>query len=133
MERVILSGPDFCAVTEDGCLVEYVPLDPRDQYGDLLLGRVDRMMPGLDCAFVDIGRKKSGFLPLKENSRSFDGPQLRSGQTVLVQVRREENGDKGAFLTRDVTLGGQRVVLMPCNRYIGCSSRLTDEAENNGC
>ena len=60
MKRVILKGPDFCAVTEDGRLTEYIPLDPKEQSGDILLGRIDRMMPGMNCAFVDIGRRKNG-------------------------------------------------------------------------
>ena len=49
MKRVILNGPDFCAVTEDERLTEYIPRDPKEQSGDILLGRIDRMMPGMNC------------------------------------------------------------------------------------
>ena len=73
MKRTILKGPGFCAVTEDGILVEYVPVNAGEQSGAILLGKTDRLMPGMNCAFVDIGRKKSGFLPLDENSGSFTG------------------------------------------------------------
>ena len=128
MIRKIICGPGFCAVTEDGVLVEYIPNDPSDQCGDILLGKTDRLMPGMNCAFVDIGRKKSGFLPLDENSSSFTGGKVRSGESPIVQIKKEENGTKGAFLTRDITLPGTMVILMPMNRYIGVSSRITDES-----
>ena len=127
MTRKIICGPGFCAVTEDNVLVEYFPDDADDQCGDILLGKTDRLMPGMNCAFVDIGRKKSGFLPLDENSDSFTGGKIRSGESMAVQIKKEENGSKGAFLTRDITLPGAMVILMPMNRYIGVSSRITDE------
>ena len=126
MKRTILKGPGFCAVTEDGILVEYVPVNAGEQSGAILLGKTDRMMPGMNCAFVDIGRKKSGFLPLDENSGSFTGDKVRSGETMILQVKKEEIGEKGAFLTRDVTLAGSLAILMPMNRYVGVSSRVKD-------
>ena len=128
MKRTILSSPSFCAVTEDGTLVEYILKDPGDQCGDILLGKIDRMMPGIGCAFVDIGRKKDGYLPLTENSASYTGLPLRSGEIRILQVKKEESGEKGAFLTCDITLPGRYVILMPLNRHIGVSSRI-DEKE----
>ena len=127
VKRVIITGPGYCAVTEDGLLAEYVPCDPEDRCGDIILGRTDRLMPGMKCAFVDIGRKKSGFLPLDEESGSFDGEKVRSGETMILQVKKEENREKGAFLTRDITFPARYVILMPMNRYIGVSSRIRDE------
>ena len=127
MERILYRFPDGCAVCENGRLAEYISLQEETQSGDIILAKVDRMMNGMDCAFADIGRKKDGFLPLKENSRSFtDGP-VRSGDRIAVQIRREENGGKGAFLSRDLTIPGKTVILMPKNRYIGISSRIPDE------
>lgn len=126
MKRIIVKGSDFCALTEDGVLVEYIPKNNGEQNGAILLGRTDRLMPGMNCAFVDIGRKKSGFLPMEENSSSFTGEKIRSGETMILQVKKEETGEKGAFLTRDVTLAGSLTILMPMNRYIGVSSRLKD-------
>ena len=127
MTRTILTGDGFCAVTEDGKLVEYIPAGSADQCGDILLGRIDRMMPGMNCAFVDVGRKKDGFLPLTEDSGSFTGVALRSGDLTTVQIKKEEKGEKGVFLTRDLTLPGRYVIVMPMNRHIGVSSRITDE------
>ena len=127
MVRKIICGPGFSAVTEDGVLVEYIPDDLTDQCGDILLGRTDRVMPGMNCMFVDIGRKKSGFLPMDENSESFTGGKIHSGDRILLQIKKEETGSKGAFLTRDITLPGSLVILMPMNRYIGVSNRISDE------
>ena len=107
--------------------MEVLRKDAGDQAGEILLGKIDRMMPGMDCCFVDIGRKRSGYLPLTEGSNSFTGERLRSGEQVIVQIRKEEFGEKGAFLTRDVTLAGRYVMLMPMNRHIGVSSRITEE------
>ena len=128
-DRKIICGSGFCAVTEDGRLVEYISAESDDRSGSVLLGRIDRMMPGMNCAFADIGRKKNGFLPLDEESGSFTGGEIQSGDTLVLQVKKEETGDKGAFLTRDITLPGSTVILMPMNRYIGVSSRVRDEAE----
>ena len=127
MERVILKGPDFCAVVEDGRLMEYIRQDLSEQSGDILLGKIDRMMPNLNCAFVNIGRTKNGFLPLEENGKTFQEGKPKSGETMILQIRKEETGEKGAFLTRDITLAGTYVILMPKNRYIGVSSRIDDE------
>ena len=127
MERILYRFPDGFAVCEDGRLAEYISLQEETQSGDIILAKVDRMMNGMTCAFADIGRKKDGFLPLKENSRSFTDGQVRSGDRIAVQIRREENSEKGAFLSRDLTIPGKTVILMPKNRYIGVSSRIPDE------
>ena len=127
MKRQIIKGPGYCAVTEDGHLVEYLPTEQADHCGDILLGRIDRMMPGMKCAFADIGRKRSGFLPLDEVSRSFSGPPARSGELMILQIKKEEIGEKGAFLTRDIAFPGKLIILMPLNRYIGVSARISDQ------
>ena len=128
MERKIIAGSGWCAVTEDGVLMEYLSDINSGQSGSVLLGKTDRLMPGMNCAFVDIGRKRSAFLPLNEESGSFAGGQVRSGETMILQVKKEETGLKGAYLTRDITLPGTYVILMPMNRYIGVSGRIRDEA-----
>lgn len=129
MERKIFRFPDGAAVTENGRLVEYLDLRNETQSGDIILAKVDRMMPGMECAFADIGRQKDGFLPLKENSASFTGGSVQSGEKIAVQIRREENGAKGAFLSRDLTFPGRYAIVMPMNRHIGVSSRITGNDE----
>ena len=131
MNRTIYILPDACAVAEDNRLVEYLPSDSDAQSGDILIARIGRIMAGMECAFADIGRSKSGFLPLAENSSSFQGAALRSGDLTVVQIRREENGTKGAFLSRDLSIPGEKVILMPMNRYIGVSNRITEPEERD--
>ena len=115
------------ALTEDGALIEYLREDASAASTEAIyLGVVRRVMPGMSAAFVDIGEEKMGFLPLKENSATFEGQPLRTGMRVPVQVRRAAQGTKGAFLTRDITLCGEYVLLMPMNRHIGVSARVTD-------
>jgi len=128
MERIIYANEAFCAVEENRRLVEYIPVREEDQTGRILYGKVNRIMAGLEAAFVDIGRERDGFLPLRENSNSFTEPDFRSGDRVLVQIRREETGKKGAALSRDISLPGSYLILMPMNRHIGISARIQDPA-----
>ena len=110
-------------------LLEYYEDAPQSErvVGSVFLGRVERVLPDMGAAFVSIGLKQSGFLHLKE-AQSFhraggDAP-LMSGQTTLVQARKAPKGGKGAFLTRDISLPGQYVLVMPCNRFVGISKRI---------
>lgn len=113
------------ALVEDGKLCEYLRDDASAATEAIYAGRVERVVTGMKAAFVDIGQEKNGFLPLEERSATF--PKLQVGDTVLVQVKKEAQGTKGAFLTRDLTLCGETVILMPLNRYVGCSSRIVEE------
>ena len=99
--------------------------------------RVTRVEPSLEAAFVDFGAERHGFLPLKEISREyFDGKRLqdggqrtpiqdliKEGQEILVQVDKEERGNKGAALTTFISLAGRYMVLMPNNPRAGGISR----------
>ena len=130
MSRTLLIAagtPMEAAVAEDGRLAEYL-IDSGDggAADTVLLGRVERIVKGMDAAFVDIGAERSAFLPLKEKSGSFDAVPLQCGMAVPVQIRREAHDRKGAFLSRDITLCGEYVLLMPLNRYTGISAKITD-------
>ncbi len=127
-EIFVAGRPREIAVMEDGRLVEYL-VEDGDAFGaeSIYLGRVERVVSGMQAAFVDIGQEKCGFLPLEERSRSATLPKLQCGMRVLVQIKKEAQGTKGAFLTRDITLCGEYLLFMPCNRYIGVSSRVEDE------
>lgn len=116
------------AVVEDGRLVEYLPEEKEAAAEAVYLGRVERVVPGMKAAFVNIGQDKAGFLPLEEHSAK-DLPKLQSGQHILVQVRKEAQGVKGAFLTREITLCGEYVLLSPMSRMIAVSSRIEREGE----
>lgn len=114
------------AVVEDGRLVEFFPADDASASEAIILGKVERIMPGMRAAFVQIGQEKCGFLPLEERSCP-DFPKLQTGMSVLVQVRKEAQGVKGAFLSRDINLCGEFVLFSPMNRMTAVSSRITKE------
>lgn len=121
------AGMDI-AVLEDGRLVEYLPADEDASAEAIYLGRVERVMPGMKAAFVNIGQERAGFLPLEERSTK-DLPKLQTGMSVLVQVRKEAHGEKGAFLSRDISLCGEYVLFSPMNRMAAVSSRITKEKQ----
>lgn len=116
------------AVVEDGRLVEYLPADEDASAEAIYLGRVERIMPGMKAAFVNIGQERAGFLPLEERS-ARDLPKLQTGMNILVQVRKEAHGEKGAFLSRDISLCGEYVLFSPMNKTAAVSSRITKEKQ----
>ena len=96
-------------------------------------GKVTRVEPSLEAAFVDFGAERHGFLPLKEISRQYHSKGMsdkssikelvREGQEVIIQVEKEERGNKGAALTTYISLAGRYLVLMPNNPKAGGISR----------
>nr|WP_288499758.1 ribonuclease E [uncultured Pseudomonas sp.] len=104
-------------------------------------GRITRVEPSLEAAFVDFGSERHGFLPLKEISREYfsKAPEgrvnikdvLKEGQEVIVQVEKEERGNKGAALTTFISLAGRYLVLMPNNPRAGGISRRIEGEERN--
>ncbi len=104
-------------------------------------GKITRIEPSLEAAFVDYGAERHGFLPLKEISRTYFRPDadtsgrvnikdvLREGQEVVVQVAKEERGNKGAALTTFISLAGRYLVLMPNNPRAGGVSRRIEGEE----
>ena len=107
-------------------------------------GRITRVEPSLEAAFVDFGSERHGFLPLKEISREYfkkTGESsngrvnikdvLTEGQEVIIQVEKEERGNKGAALTTFISLAGRYMVLMPNNPRAGGISRRIEGEERN--
>ncbi|WP_024950612.1 ribonuclease E [Cobetia crustatorum] len=103
-------------------------------------GKITRIEPSLEACFVDFGAERHGFLPLKEISREYfskDPGQgrpnirevLKEGQEVIVQVDKEERGNKGAALTTFISLAGRYLVLMPNNPRAGGISRRIEGEE----
>jgi ribonuclease E len=113
--------------------------------GNIYQGRVTRVEPSLEAAFVDYGAERQGFLPLKEISRSHfrnfspSTPMaqvrikdvIEEGQKLLVQVEKDERGTKGAALTTFISLAGRYLVLMPNNPKGGGISRRIDGEERS--
>ena len=107
-------------------------------------GKITRVEPSLEAAFVDYGAERHGFLPLKEVARSYfkEGATagggrvsikdaLSEGQEIIVQVEKEERGNKGAALTSFVSLAGRYLVLMPNNPRAGGVSRRIEGEDRN--
>ena len=106
-------------------------------------GKITRVEPSLEAAFVDYGADRHGFLPLKEISPAyFNGQQdnngrvsirdlVKEGQEILVQIDKEERGTKGAALTTFISLAGRYLVLMPNNPRAGGVSRRIEGDERS--
>ena len=106
-------------------------------------GVITRIEPSLEAAFVDYGNERHGFLPFKEVSRSFfQNPDadparvsikeaLREGQELIVQIDKDERGNKGAALTTFISLAGRYIVLMPNNPRGGGVSRRVEGEDRN--
>lgn len=116
----------------------------EQKQSNIYKGKVTRVEPSLEAAFVDYGEERHGFLPLKEVSRSsfkssfHDGGRrptinevLEEGQELIVQVEKEERGTKGAALTTFITLPGCYLVLMPNNPRAGGVSRRIEGDERD--
>ena len=106
-------------------------------------GKITRIEPSLEAAFVDYGAERHGFLPLKEISRIYFKPDadtsgrinikevLNEGQEIVIQVSKEERGNKGAALTTFISLAGRYSVLMPNNPRAGGVSRRIEGEERS--
>ena len=107
--------------------------------GNIYKGVITRIEPGLEACFVNYGEERHGFLPFKEIARSYfkEGVDVRTariqdalheGQELIIQVEKEERGNKGAALTTFISLAGRYLVLMPNNpRGGGVSRRVEGE------
>jgi len=107
----------------------------RGILGNVYLGKVVRVLPGMQSAFVDIGLEKSAFIHVADINNGTDVPIEKlvfDGQTILVQVLKDPLGTKGARLTTHISIAGRNLVYLPLdekNGQIGISQRITDEAE----
>jgi ribonuclease G len=137
------------AFLENGVLVEFFIEKKNDNsmVGNIYKGKVARIVPGMDAAFVDIGLAKSAFLYVgdiildKMMYEEYDDSDyhvtlneriegvLEEGQELTVQVSREPIGQKGTRVTSKVTLPGRLLVLMPGTEHIGVSRRIEQEEE----
>ncbi|KWX85748.1 ribonuclease [Paenibacillus riograndensis] len=129
------------ALLDNGSLVEYAA--ERDQQqglvGSYYKGRVMNVLPGMQAAFVDIGQKKNAFLYVDDVLHPHLERQpevkpsietlLQPGQEIVVQVRKEPRGGKGARVTTHYTLPGRWMVYMPFADYVGVSKKISRESE----
>lgn len=124
------------AVLEEGNIVEHYVTrhDDRSIVGNVYLGKVQNVLPGMEASFVDIGESRNGVLYAGEvGIAGEDGEEiprietvLKSGQPVVVQVTKDPMRAKGARLTAMVSLAGRHLVLVPGAKSIGVSRKLSD-------
>lgn len=133
------------AIVEDDKLTK-IFIDRGDEagiVGNIYLGRIGKVVPGIQSAFVDIGLKKDAFLHRSDISTSLDVLDVlnisgnkndirnlvQDGQKILVQVSKEPIRNKGARISSKITLPGRYLVYMPGSKKIGVSRRITDKNE----
>jgi ribonuclease E len=135
------SGRSHVAVLEGRNLVEHYVAEPQDDErtidGNIYLGKVQNVQPGMEAAFVDIGTQKNAILyrgDVRTEDGEFEGERpriervLRNGQAIVVQVTKNPIAHKGARLTQEVSLAGRFVVMVPDQPgTYGISKRLPDD------
>ncbi len=140
VERVMLvhgdsAGTQIGVLEKDQIVEHYVARsDDRSLVGNVYLGRVQNVLPGMEASFVDIGEARNGVLYAGEVGIAGDeGDEvprietvLKSGQSILVQVTKDPMRSKGARLTALVSIAGRHLVLVPNAKSIGVSRRLPD-------
>ena len=126
------------AVTQQG-VVQELHIErtaSRGLVGNVYLGRVCRILPGMQSAFIDIGLERTAFLHVADiwsDRQNGEGPRpiekiLTEGQSLMVQVLKDPIGTKGARLSTQVSLAGRLLVYLPQEKHIGISQRIEDEA-----
>jgi len=127
----VLPKAFLMALVADGRLVELLVVrrDRPSRVGSIFLGRLERVMPDLDAAFVDIGIGRSGFLRAEDRSGSDGWPPL--GAPVLAQVRNDGEGDKGPRLSMNVAVSGRYLVYHPNGSGVTFSRRIEGESERD--
>jgi len=132
------------AIVENGALQEVSIERQRSRgiVGNIYKGKVNRVLPGMEAAFVDIGLEKAGFLHVsdidtggdsagteEDTTRPTINELLREGETVLVQVVKDPIGTKGARLTTSISVPSRYLVYMPNSTTVGISVKIEDEVE----
>ncbi len=140
MKRMLINATQAeerrLAIVDGQKLLDYeIEIEGREQRkGNIYKAVVTRVEPSLEACFVDYGEERHGFLPFKEISKQYFSSNvsasqariqgvIKEGQDLLIQVEKEERGNKGAALTTFISLAGRYVVLMPNNPRGGGVSR----------
>lgn len=139
------------AILEDDSLVEFMVDRPEAErlVGDIYLGQVEAVLPGIQAAFVDIGTDKAAFLHVSDVAQDGAGDEdeedeesngksrryppiqdlVKKGERLIVQVSKEPIGTKGPRVTTQVSLPGRFLVFMPYSNHIGVSRKIDDREE----
>ena len=127
----VLPDAFLMALVADGRLVELqiVRRDRPSRVESVFLGRLERVMPDLDAAFVDIGIGRSGFLRAEDRAGLDGWPP--AGAPMLVQVRNDSDGDKGPRVSMNLAVTGRYLVYHPVGSGVGFSRRIEGESERD--
>jgi ribonuclease G len=125
------------AIVEDGRLAEVFWADENENIGNIYKGRVKDILPGLSCAFIDIGLQKNAFIyagdivipGVKKGTNALQ--LLKTGQDILVQVKKEAFSEKGARVTGNVSIPGHLLVLLPYQNEVSISRKIIDDIRRN--
>ena len=131
------------ALVENGKLIEYYEEDSRDlrKEGNMYLGIVKDIIPGMQSAFVDIGTEKNSFIHLKDVLPKVDETKeevknnisiskiVKPGQKLLVQVKKDSNQKKGARVSTHITIPSKYIVLMPNTDIVTISQKIENKKE----
>jgi len=122
------------AILEDGELQEVFDEENETIAGNLYVGVIQKIIPALNAAFVDIGEGKNGFLRISDIGKSYiqqvlNGKQPAEGSKLLVQVKHDAVGQKGPQLTCKLSLPGRYVVYFPMSRVRGVSKKIVEQRE----
>lgn len=126
-KRVLIAhrnGERMIALVDEGNLLSLCQDSSGVRAEQIYWARVDRMIKGMEAAFVKLDKEQTGFLPYAEC-----GEKPRSGEQVLVQVKKPPVGEKAAYLTEDIALAGRYVILTPRSKTISVSRKITDESQ----
>ena len=128
MKKIIiesLESSQKTAILNDGKLEE-IYIDntiEKSIVSNIYRGRVQKVLPGMNACFVDIGREKNAYLKLEKEIN------LKTGDDVIVQVTKDEIGTKGAKITEEISFSGRYLVYIPSNTRVTMSNKIVDEKE----
>ncbi|MEA4815811.1 MAG: Rne/Rng family ribonuclease [Lachnospiraceae bacterium] len=135
MNRIIMDSTIYntrTALVLDGVLTEllYESNTDKNLVGSIYCGRVIRVLPGINAAFVEIGEERTAYLQYAdEGEGSFSCSPVKAGDSVIVQVKKSPVGLKGALLTRKISFAGKFSILIPNDKNIGISKKIVSEKE----
>ncbi|MGM7702177.1 Rne/Rng family ribonuclease [Pseudalkalibacillus sp. Hm43] len=121
------------AILQDGKVVEILIERPEEypKAGNVYVGQVSKVLPGIHAAFIDIGFEQNGFIHSTDLVKNQDQQPINElvheGQSLIVQVKREASKNKGPLLTENITVPGENLVYLPFSGHIALSKKLSDE------
>ena len=130
----------YIAIQENEKLVEFFPCRKTTENctGNVYVGKVTDVLPGMNAAFVDVGLEKNAYLSeehlrngLYINNPKDEGTRLKEGREIIVQAVREPVGEKGAKVTMDITVPGRYSVLVPYQNDISVSQKIKSEEDRS--